>query len=256
MSQRLGKNHGGYRGEQIDIQSILEEVKSATEEKNWRRDAFTIPGGTELLAYRRTGRRARRRLYLSTGIHGDEPAGPCAVLRLLQEDRWPDHLDVWLCPCLNLTGFPLNTRESAAGIDLNRDYRHRNTAEVRTHVAWLKQQPEFDLAVCLHEDWEANGFYLYEQNPDLRPALGEKIIAKVSQVCPIETGETVDGWAVSKGIVRPEIHPDERPQWPEALFLISYKTRQTYTLESPSDFPLPTRIEAHVVAIRTLMEHM
>ncbi len=109
-------------------------------------------------------------------MHGDEPAGPLAVLRLLQEDDWPGDAAIWLCPCLNPTGFPLNRRENASGIDLNRDYRHLQSAEVRAHVAWLERQPRFDLALCLHEDWESNGFYLYELNPENRPSFAEKIL--------------------------------------------------------------------------------
>lgn len=253
---RLGKNLGGYYGEQIDIQALLDELQKTALGTGWKRDSFTIPNGAELLAYRRIGRNAHRRLYLSTGIHGDEPAGPCAILQLLRENIWPDHVDIWLCPCLNLTGFPLNTRESAEGIDLNRDYRHLQTAEIRTHVSWLRQQPEFDLAVCLHEDWEANGFYIYEQNPDQRPSLAEKIIRRASAVCPIESGETVDGWPISHGIIRPNAHPNDRPQWAEALFLITNKTRLAYTLETPSDYLLETRVRAHVAAVREILESM
>ena len=58
---------------------------------------------------------------------------------------WPDDAEIWLCPCLNPTGFPRNTRENAGGVDLNRDYKHRRSAEVRAHIAWLQRQPNFDL---------------------------------------------------------------------------------------------------------------
>src|SRR5688572_20536587 len=112
--QRLGKNLDGYRGEGIDIKSVLDEIKAVALSTGWHPDHFSIPNGAELLAYRRNGKNLRR-FYLSTGIHGDEPAGPLAVLQLLQEASWPDDVDLWLCPCLNLTGFPLNTRESASG---------------------------------------------------------------------------------------------------------------------------------------------
>jgi hypothetical protein len=252
--ERLGKNTGGYRGEGIDIQSVLEKIKDTAEQAGWKRDSFTIPSGADLIAYRREGKSARRRLYLSTGIHGDEPAGPLSILELVSANAWPEHLDVWLCPCLNLTGFPLNTRESAAGIDLNRDYRTLQTPEIRTHVEWLKQQPNFDLAVCLHEDWEANGFYLYELNPDNRPSLAETVISKVANVCPIEHADTVDGWPIQNGIIRPNVSSEDRPQWPEAIFLVTHKTRQSYTLESPSDFPLTTRVNAQMAAVRAILE--
>jgi hypothetical protein len=43
--------------------------------------------------------------------------------------------------------------------------------------------------------------------------------------------------------------PQERPDWPEALYHIMHKARQGYTLEAPSDFPFPTRVNALVAAV-------
>ncbi len=114
--------------------------------------------------------------------------------------------------------------------------------------------PQFEVALCLHEDWEANGFYLYELNPDQRPSLAEKIIRHVSGVCPIEPGPKVDDWPVQGGIVRPDVSPEDRPQWPEAIFLVSHKTRQSYTFETPSDFPLSMRVNAQMAGVQAVLE--
>jgi hypothetical protein len=245
--RRLGKNVGGYRGEGIDIQSVLQKIDRAIAGKNWVRDG-DFPG------LRRPTPSPRNRLYLSTGIHGDEPAGPLAMLQLLEEDRWPGDAALWICPCLNPTGFPLNQRENAQGIDQNRDYRHLSSAEVRAHVAWLERQPPFDLVLCLHEDWESQGFYLYELNPDSRPSLAEKIIQAVAKVCPIDLSPMIEGREARNGIIRPQITLADRPQWPEAFYLSMHKTRLSYTLEAPSDFPLPTRVAALVSAARAALD--
>jgi len=168
---------------------------------------------------------------------------------LLQENNWPNDAEVWLLPCLNPNGFVLNTRESADGVDLNRDYRHLESGEVTAHVRWLERQPKFDLYLCLHEDWESHGFYLYEQNPDSKISFAEKMIEAVQKVCPIDLSEIIEERPAQNGIVRPNISPQERPDWPEALYLISHKSRQGYTLEAPSDFPLATRVNALVAAV-------
>jgi hypothetical protein len=256
--QRLGKNAGGYHGETIDIPNVLREIEQAAAGKNWRRDIIPLDSGNaaqplNFIAYRRPVEGARIRFYLSAGIHGDEPAGPMAALQLLQEDRWPADMSIWLCPCLNPSGFALNRRENFQGIDLNRDYRHLQSAEVRAHVKWLEQQPNFDFALCLHEDWEANGFYVYEVNPEQRTSLAPKIVEAVAKVCPIEHAVLVDNWTAEGGVIRPAIKPEERPQWPEALHLIMHKTRLSNTLEAPSDFPLPVRVTALVTAVRTAL---
>lgn len=252
--QKLGKNLGSYFGETINIRVVLHEIEIAAQQQGWTTETFLEIGGLKLLALHRQPpatpvSQPATRIYISAGIHGDEPAGPSAVLRLLQENNWPENAEIFLLPCLNPIGFTLNRRENAEGIDLNRDYRNSKSAEIRAHFAWLERQPKFDLYLCLHEDWESHGFYLYEQNPDNQPSLAEKIIEAVRNVCPIDRSEIIEDRPAQNGIIRPILNPQERPDWPEALYLISYKSRQGYTLEAPSDFPLATRVDALVAAV-------
>jgi murein peptide amidase A len=258
--QRLGLNQGRYHGEGIDIAAVLGRIAAAAERGGWSVEAFTRPGQggrTEvsgMFALKRGSETERRRVYLSTGIHGDEPAGPLAVERLLAENLWPSDVALTVCPCLNPTGFSLNSRENHAGIDLNRDYLRPVSNEIRSHVAWLESQPEFDLTLCLHEDWEAHGFYLYELNPDQRPSLSERMVAAAAEACPIDHSPEIDGRpTTAPGIIRPEIDPTTRPFWPEAFYLIQHKTRQSYTLEAPSDWPLAVRVEVLVRAVRAAL---
>jgi hypothetical protein len=254
--EKLGKNHGGYHGETIDIHAVLREIEAAAQSHGWNSELFYKIGDLKLFALslpRRSATKTRSRIYISTGIHGDEPAGPLAALKLIQENQWPSDMELWLLPCLNPEGFILNTRENAGGIDLNRDYRNPKAAETGAHIAWLERQPQFDLYLCLHEDWESHGFYLYEQNPDNRPSLAEKMIGAVGKVCPIDRSENIEDRPAQNGIIRPNISPQERPAWPEALYLISHKSRQGYTLEAPSDFPLPVRVAAFVAAVKTAL---
>ena len=253
LPQRLGRNQNGYRGERIEIEAVLRDDLHWAERWGWEVAELPVSAGLALLGFRRLVARPRHRLYLSTGIHGDEPAGPLAVRELLQANRWPGDVELWLCPCLNPTGFLLNRRENAAGFDLNRDYRHRETPEVRTHVEWLQRQPDFDSAICLHEDWETPGFYLYELNPDHRPSLAERIVTEVSRVCPVDHAPEIEGRPAQGGIIRPDLDPAQRPQWPEAFYLVSHKTRHSYTLEAPSDFALSIRVAALVTAVSTVI---
>lgn len=248
--ERLGLNHDAYRGETIDIDRILSEAEAAAAARNWDIERIPITASRHLLAFRRDPGTGRRNIYLSSGIHGDEPAGPLALLQLLKEDGWPGDAQLWICPCLNPGGFRLNRRENEDGVDLNRDYRHRATPAVRAHLAWLDRQPPFNLCLCLHEDWESHGFYVYELNPDNRPSLAEAMVEAVSRVCPIDRSLVIEEREARGGIIRPNLDPAARPQWPEALYLIQHKTRLSYTLEAPSDFPLATRVAALVEATR------
>lgn len=251
--QRLGRNQGRYHGESIPIDGVLAEAHEWATRGAWECDVFLDDPSLTLRAYRRASRQSPVRLYISSGIHGDEPSGPLALSRLLQEDAWPD-INLWLIPCLNPSGFRLNTRENARGLDLNRDYRHSRSVEVAAHIAWFEKQPGFDLSLHLHEDWEANGFYVYELNPDGRPSLAEAMVDSVREACPIESADVVDHFECRGGIIRPQVDPEQRPDWPEAIFLFGRKTRQSYTLETPSDYPLAMRVEAHLRALRRALE--
>jgi murein peptide amidase A len=252
----LGKNHGGYRGETIRIARTLSDISNAAARHGWSTETIAQAGGFDLFALRRKPAEsaAARRIYISAGIHGDEPAGPLAMLRLLEQDDWPANAELILCPCLNPAGFADNRRENPGGIDLNRDYLRPQSAEVRAHVAWLEARPRFDLCLCLHEDWEARGFYVYELNPDSRPSLAECIVAAASRFCPVDESEIIEGRAARGGIIRPALDPLQRPQWPEAFWLLQNKTRLSYTMEAPSDFELSVRVDALVAAVNAAMD--
>ncbi|SPE62372.1 conserved hypothetical protein [Verrucomicrobia bacterium] len=260
--RRLGKNINGYFGETIEINAVLRECVAAAQAHDWVSEDIPVSPGLALLALNRQIQAAsgppelaaRRRIYISAGIHGDEPAGPLAVRQLLQEDRWPEATALWICPCLNPVGFSLNRRENSQGADLNRQYLMPTAPETMAHIQWLQRQPPFDLCLCLHEDWEAHGFYLYELNPDHRPSFAENMVTCVEPVCPIDHSDIIEGRPARDGIIRPTLEPHSRPRWPEAFFLITHKTRLSYTLEAPSDFPLPVRVAALVAAVRAALE--
>jgi protein MpaA len=257
--QRLGKNIGRYGGETIEIQQILLDVDAAARRHGWSEETFYQSGDFKLVALRRQKSSMidqARRVYISTGIHGDEPAGPLAVRQLLQENQWPPNLDLWVCPCLNPMGFRLNCRANEKGIDLNREYLTPTAEETKAHIDWLKRQPNFDLCLLLHEDWESHGFYLYEQNPDHQGSLADAIVEKVGAVCPVDHSELIEGRPAQNGIIRPNIDLRSRPDWPEAFFMITHKTRLSYTLEAPSDFALPVRVAALVTAVNTALGAM
>ena len=66
----------------------------------------------------------------------------------------------------------------------------------------------------------------------------------------------IEGREASGGIIRPRIDPVVRAQWPEAFYLIQRKTRLSYTLEAPSDFPLATRVAALVAATQAALRRV
>jgi len=155
IAQRLRKNVSSYLGETINIDAVLSDCLAAARTHGWSVEEIPVPSKPSLFALTRSPSYITNhatRIYISTGIHGDEPAGPLAIRQLLQENQWPDNASLFLVPCLNPTGLRLNRRENDQGADLNREYLNTKAPETLAHINWLVRQPSFDLCLCLHED--------------------------------------------------------------------------------------------------------
>lgn len=238
-----------------DAAELLARFRAAAPAQGFHVESFGSVELYPLLALTKRTTGPRPRIYISAGSHGDEPAGPEALLNLLEHGFF-DTRAVWsLCPVINPVGLSRGTRENGESIDLNRDYRTPpKSPEVIAHIAWLRAQPLFDLTLCLHEDWESNGFYLYELNPLELPTLAEPMVKAVSQVCPIELAELIDTRAAKDGIIRPVDDPQARELWPEAIYLRAHHTDLCYTTESPSSRKLEQRVAAQCLAIETAVQ--
>jgi len=235
----------------LDPIALVSRLESAGAKAGFKVEAFGSAGGCPLIALTKRTGGPRPRIYLSAGIHGDEPAPPQSLLALLEGGEFDARATWFICPLLNPEGIARGTRENASGLDLNRDYRHLESPEIRAHVRWLERHPNFDLAVCVHEDWESTGFYLYELNPAKRPSLAEPMISAVSRFFPIDPSPLIEGREAKGGIIRPVGNPLEREKWPEAIYLQAHHTNLSYTLESASALALERRIAALRAALRT-----
>ncbi|EDY82526.1 hypothetical protein VDG1235_2149 [Verrucomicrobiia bacterium DG1235] len=191
------------------------------------------------------------RLYLSAGIHGDEPAGPLALLQLLSDASLPSDIDIVICPLINPSGFIAKTRENNKGHDLNRDFRHPKNPETTAVQQFLSNQAPFDLSICLHEDWESHGFYLYSLAPDADQSVPRKILEAVSIVGPIDLSTEIDGSPAESGLIQRQVDQEikEREDWPEAFYLYSKSPHAHFTTESPSSTPIEQRIKMQTVAV-------
>lgn len=197
------------------------------------------------------------RLFLSAGIHGDEPAGPLALLACLREGLLPEHADIVVFPLLNAEGLANGTRDHPAYGDLNRDYRDFRSPLIRAQRDFLEKLGwRFDLATCLHEDWETEGYYLYEVLTGGASGCGRAILDAVAPICGIHQEAEIEGAEADNGLISRDgidIDPADIGGWPEALYLAEHGSLRTYTLESPSAQQLEVRVAAHVAALKLAM---
>ncbi len=239
----------------FDWPSFLPEFSRAAAAEGFSPEILLETEDGAIIAWERNGDRPP--FYLSAGIHGDEPAGPLAALRLMEEGAFPVGRHCIICPALNPAGLVLKTRENRQGMDLNRDYIHLSCPETAAHAQWLLSRPVPGLFVSLHEDWETDGFYFYEINlgeDDSRRA--SDLLGAVSAHFPAEPGPEIDGHAVrSTGWIFHRAESDLPDSWPEAIWLAKRGCPLSFTFETPSKAALEDRVAAHVAGVRTLLRN-
>ena len=191
-------------------------------------------------------------LYLSAGIHGDEPAAAeglvCWAERHLPKlTRGRHPLPLLILPCLNPWGLVNNQRADARGRDLNRLFDRQNFSPIH-QIRRLVRGRRFSLTIHLHEDYDARGIYLYElsRRP---PDMGIDLLKSVSEIIPVETRARIDGRPVKDGLMLRRANLQRIPLHPEAIYLYLNQCDRCLTFETPSEFALARRVEAHMRAL-------
>lgn len=237
-----------------DVHDYLETFGRLAAERGFSCEVMAEVAGYPIPAFTR-GVEAAPRVYLSSGMHGDEPAGPLAMMELLRQGMFSGGVEWFLCPLINPTGIAAGTRENAQGIDLNRDYLRRATVEVAAHVAWLESRPVPDVFLSLHEDWESSGFYLYEIQKSATASVAHAIIVAASEEIGPEPSPLIDDHSVREpGWIFHKPKADFPEDWPEAIYMADRGTRVSYTLETPSSLELERRVACHKRAVCRAVE--
>ncbi len=195
----------------------------------------------------------RGAIYLSAGIHGDEP-GATEGLIAWAEARCKTlaTLPVLIFPCTNPWGLSNNRRSDMEGHDLNRLF-HKDQHPTIAAVQKAVQPYHFSSALMLHEDYDAEGIYLYEHHTT-SPA-GQLLLDAAEREIPRDPRSRIEGRRVKNGLLSPRLSPGalRKLGHPEAIWLHLKKCGRSITFETPSEFALERRVAAHVAAIETLV---
>ena len=191
-----------------------------------------------------------RRVFLGTGVHGDEPAAVTAVLQFLEERRWERYprLSFTIFPCVNPNGYDLGIRENAAGDDVNRSFLGEGTPESRA-MRRVLEGDNFDYWIDAHEDYAEDGYYMFAPTDTTWAA---DIVRAVGQVGPINIKPEIDEMPILDGIVQFEGDVrdrfEERTDWPMAFYLIKNFSERGFTPETPGLKPLDLRVVMQLAA--------
>lgn len=174
------------------------------------------------------GESIQQAVHLSAGVHGDEPAGVLALLALVEDRLLDDRFSYRLWPCTNPTGFDARTRTSSDGVDINRTFGRGGSSPESKAIVMANRDRKFALAIDLHEDDEAEHFYVYEYG-------AAEIGTRLAPVClrpdPALEAEELGGLSLSLLLRRGA-----------AAHVMTFETAARRTLEE--------RVAAHVEAVQ------
>ncbi len=232
-----------------DYTQLLRGWRAVARAVRSRLQPFALAGKLPLY-YLRTGAVTdANTIYISAGIHGDEAAGPAALLAWAEKQAASlrEH-PFLLFPCLNPWGLINNSRYDEKGRDLNRTFAAKRPPTPVRELLRLIEGQRFALSLTLHEDYDATGFYVYEVMRRA-PFWGEDILRAARPLIAIDARATIDGRHARSGLVRRQFKPHRFPEMPESIYLHKRHSYRTFTTETPSEFALETRIAAHVATI-------
>jgi len=199
---------------------------------------------------------AQKKVLISGGIHGDEPAGVETICEFLEKKFYTSFLKDWsitILPCLNPSGYQRNTRNNYEDKDLNRLFKLTSSCtEVETAQKAL--EPTFDLTLELHEDCDSDGYYLFQKEIlKSEPPLGRKVLDAVESIMPINRSTEIEELPAEDGLIIKLKEPDEMPWWPMALYSYHIGCKRSFTLETTPKLPMEVRVKAHLKAIETAL---
>jgi protein MpaA len=191
------------------------------------------------------------RIGIFASIHGNEPDGAHAIVRLIKSlDKNPEFATGYclsLYPVCNPTGFEDHTRHSRKSRDLNREF-WQNSAEPEIKLLETELSTHaFDGLISLHTHDAGEGFYGRVRGVTLTRHLIEPALKAAEIFLPRDERVLIDGLPARNGVIRDAADgalsapPKARPRPFEI------------TLETPKDPPSYLKEYAIVIALRTIL---
>lgn len=237
-----------------DIREVMRRWKALQKAAGLRATTLTTVEGHAVIAFETQAAKAGApAFYLSTGVHGDEPAAMWGLLLWAEKNIAKLQRDSFLLlPLLNPIGMLLNTRLDHRGLDINRRFQLTDDPLSAAWQAWITGRPMI-AGLCLHEDYDAQGCYVYELG-HRRETMGREILARCAKPIATDPRSRVDGQLAKSGLIRRKKMPTHLPGMPEAIELHLRGCPLTLTFETPSEFALDDRVATQMRFISTALE--
>lgn len=246
---KLLPNHRAH-----DAQHLIRRWRVLAREAGCKTRVLCEVGGLPVLALESpAAQQGAPAAYLSSGVHGDEAGSAWGLL--LWAEKHSKQLaqgSFLIAPCLNPVGLMLNTRADHRGIDINRRFHDAEDVICGPWQRWVAGRA-LRFGLCLHEDYDGQGIYLYELS-HARKTAGHEIIGRCARVIAPDPRTAIDGQRARGGVIRRRTMPTHLPGMPEAIELHQRGCALTLTFETPSEFDLDMRVRAQVKFIESALE--
>jgi len=191
--------------------------------------------------------------------------GPWSVLSIVRDGLLdPDFsYRIWLCT--NPSGYAAGMRLNADGDDVNRSFSGDGTTPESRAIVAANHDRRFVLALDLHEDFEAEGFYCYEPVIDERAPYGSRILGDLTSAgfplqaldhlydlgYPADPQRAAGMRALEPGrvLVNPGAEIRHFSGLPLSLYLLKANARRYVTFETPRTRPWDERVAMHRIAV-------
>ena len=194
-------------------------------------------------------------IYLSAGVHGDEPAAPLGLIEWAEENtellaKYP----FLIIPCFCPWSIANNSRNGPDGEDPNRNFNHPAFGYMRTWQDFVARK-NLRLAISLHEDYDANGTYVYELS-NRNEFRAEVYLKAAERAIPPEPCNSIEGMRSKNGVIRRKRKAPDMPGLPETLYLHQKGAEVAMTFETPSEYSLYHRANAHRLFISAAVKYI
>jgi len=211
----------------------------------------------------------RPTIAMCSGMHGDEPAAPWALLSLVADRLLDDRFAYRIWPCINPSGYAAHTRTNAEGQDVNRSFSRGGTTPESRAIITANRDRRFAMSIDLHEDFEAHGFYGFEPlAPGVQARYAALAVGAVEAAgLPIQDladisfdlgtpPEARSIQTVGHGTVTVDARAESAffpTGLPMSLFMLRQAAAVGLTFETPMLRPWNERIAMHRVAVTTVV---
>jgi murein peptide amidase A len=221
------------------------------------------------------------KVLVSAGVHGDEPAGVHALLDFLEKhaSQYLDRFTFVVYPCINPSGFELDTRKTAADVDLNRSFGKVGAPEeIRLIEADLRALGhKYAFALDMHEDrpevhsdcvplnggpvrTDADGCYLYESQNNPLARMGQKMIAALPSNIPVCRSGDLYGDHCENGVIQFSASSTGNAAYADNSSFDGYLngsfTDHSFTTETLGNWYMDLRVEVQTAFLKAALEEI